>query len=65
MYGGFEGIQANAPFMLSYWDLKEGSASHILFDDIRHLEAKFIQVVEQLLDPNAAFELDSTSKLNI
>jgi RecB family exonuclease len=65
MYGGFEGIQANAPFMLSYWDLKEGSASHILFDDIRHLEAEFIHIVEQLLDPNAAFELDSTSKLNI
>lgn len=57
--GAFPNIPSTSPFMVSYWNLKEGSTSNFLFEEISHLKETFVTALERLLDPNAVFELNS------
>ncbi|MCP5322836.1 MAG: PD-(D/E)XK nuclease family protein [Candidatus Paracaedibacteraceae bacterium] len=56
-YGAFKILPAQDPFMVSYWDLKEGTAQHFLFEELKHLEQHFISIIENLLNPDTVFEL--------
>jgi len=56
--GAFSKIPATTPFMVSYWNLKDGSAINFLFEEIRHLEQIFITAIERLLDPDTIIELN-------
>lgn len=58
-HGAFSEISPTTPFMVSYWNLKDGSSSNFLFEEVRHLEQTFIHAIERLLDPNAVFELNN------
>jgi ATP-dependent helicase/nuclease subunit B len=52
-HGAFKELSPHPPFMVSYWDLSDGSSVNFLFDELSHLEQSFISTIETLLDPPA------------
>lgn len=56
-HGAFKDFPRQAPFMVSYWDLNDGSSVNFLFDEISHLEQKLVSVIETLLDPTSAIDI--------
>ncbi|MDP3936010.1 MAG: PD-(D/E)XK nuclease family protein [Alphaproteobacteria bacterium] len=62
-HGGFKEIPPQQPFMVSYWDLKDGSSVNFLFDEISHLEPELIAIIETLLDPASTFDIYLTFKI--
>jgi ATP-dependent helicase/nuclease subunit B len=56
-HGAFKELSPQPPFMVSYWDLSDGSSVNFLFDEISHLEQSFISTIETLLDPASTFEI--------
>lgn len=55
--GAFRDIPPQPPFMMSYWDLSDGSSVNFLFDEISYLEQELLTVIERLLDPTSTFEI--------
>ncbi|MDP3641409.1 MAG: PD-(D/E)XK nuclease family protein, partial [Alphaproteobacteria bacterium] len=55
--GAFKELPAQQPFMVSYWDLSDGSSANFLFDEVSHLEQDLIAVIETALDPSFKFDI--------
>lgn len=55
--GCFKEISSSQPFMVSYWDLKEGKTINFLFDEIEQLEREYVKHLEKLLGPSTEFDL--------
>lgn len=56
-HGAFKELSAQSPFMVSYWDLSDGTSTNFLFDEISHLEQDIVSTLERILDPDTAFEI--------
>ncbi len=56
-HGAFKDIPPQQPFMVSYWDLSDGSSVNFLFDEFSQFEQEFISMIETLLDPNFKFDI--------
>lgn len=56
--GCFKEISSSQPFMVSYWDLKEGKTINFLFDELNHLEEAFVNRLNQLLDTSTEYSLN-------
>lgn len=61
-YGTFKEIPSTTPFMLSYWNLKEGTTLNFLYDEIAHLENELISTIEKVLDPASVFDITDSNK---
>ena len=55
--GAFKELPARPPFMMSYWDLSDGSSVNFLFDEITHLKDDLVATLERMLDPTTTFEI--------
>jgi hypothetical protein len=55
--GCFKDVPSLQPFMVSYWDLKEGKTLNFLFDEVIGLENNFITALERLLNQETEYAL--------
>lgn len=55
--GAFTGIKPQAPFLVSYWGVKDGASQSFLFEELEDLEKQFINLLTDLLNPETILQL--------
>lgn len=55
--GAFTGIKPQAPFLVSYWGVKDGASQSFLFEELEGLEKQFINLLTDLLNPETILQI--------